>query len=63
MKLVGGGGGGSGRGGIVMVAVGRVWIFFIIIYFRKLNNKNLKIKFDLNRCIYGKYLLVEYRVE
>ena len=27
MKLVGGGGG-SGRGGIVMVAMGRVWFFF-----------------------------------
>ena len=55
-KLVGGGGD-SGGGGIVMVAVGRVWVFFI--YLRKLNNKNLKIKFDLNRCTYGKYSLVE----
>ena len=61
-KLVGGGGG-SGRGGILMVAVGRVWVFFLKIYFRKLNNKNLKIKFDLNMCTYGKYLLEEYRVE
>ena len=34
-----------------------------LIYFRKLNNKNLQIKFDLNRCPYGKYLLVEHGVE
>ena len=61
-KLVGGGGGGgSGGGGIVMVAVGRVWVF--LIYFRKLNYKNLKIEFDLNRCTYSKYLLVEHGVE
>ena len=46
-----------------MVAVGRVWVFFLFFYFRKLNNKNLKIKFDLNMCTYGKYLLEEYRVE
>ena len=57
MKVVDGGGG----GGIVMVAVARVWVF--LIYFRKLNNKNLKIEFDLNRCTYGKYLLVEHGVE
>ena len=57
MKVVDGGGGG---GGIVMVVVGRVWVFFI--YFRKLNNKNLTIEFDLNRCAYGKYLLVEHVV-
>ena len=58
MKVVDGGGGG---GGIVMVVVGRVWVF--LIYFRKLNNKNLKIEFDLNRCTYGKYLLLEHGVE
>ena len=50
----------GGGGGIVMVVVGRVWVFFI--YFRKLNNKNLTIEFDLNRCTYGKYLLVEHVV-
>ena len=59
MKVVDGGGGGGG--GIVMVAVGRVWVF--LIYFRKLNYKNLKIEFDLNRCTYSKYLLVEHGVE
>ena len=59
MKVLDGGGGGGG--GIVMVAVARVWVF--LIYFRKLNNKNLKIEFELNRCTYGKYLLVENGVE
>ena len=32
-KLVVGGGGGSGKGGIVMVAVGRVWVFFFFLKF------------------------------
>ena len=43
------------------------WRFFLKkkkkIYFRKLSKKRLKIIFEFNRCVCGKFLLVEYRVE
>lgn len=43
-----GGGGGGGR--TVMVVGGDGFGFFIFLFFRKLNNKMLKIRFELNRC-------------
>ena len=39
-----------------------IFLFFLI-YFRKLSKKRLKIILEFNRCVCGKFLLVEYRVE
>ena len=55
-------GGGDG-GGTVMVASGMALLFLFLIYFRKLNNKRLKIRFELNWHTYDKFLLVEHGVE
>ena len=55
---------GGGGGGTMMVAGGDgLGFFFFWIYFRKLNNKRLKIRFELKWCTYGDFLLVEHRVE
>ena len=57
---------GGGGGGTMMVAGGvglGFFFFFFWIYFRKLNNKRLKIRFELKWCTYGDFLLVEHRVE
>ena len=57
---------GGGGGGTMMVAGGDglgFFFFFFWIYFRKLNNKRLKIRFELKWCTYGDFLLVEHRVE
>ena len=51
--------------------VGMVFFFFFflfffflnLIYFRKLNNKRLKIRFELNWCNNGKFLLVKHGME
>ena len=65
-KVVGGG------GRTVMVASGDGFFFFLfflfflflnLIYFRKLNNKRLKIRFELNWCNNGKFLLVKHGME
>ena len=55
----------GGGGGTMMVAGGDDLDFFlyIYIYFRKLNNKRLKIIFELKWCTYDNFLLVEHRVE
>ena len=57
---------GGGGGGTMMVAGGDglgFFFFFFWIYFRKINNKRLKIRFELKWCTYGDFLLVEHRVE
>ena len=54
---------GGGGGGTMMVAGGDGLGFLFLIYFRKLNNKRLKIRFELKWCTYGDFLLVEHRVE
>ena len=59
-------GGGGGGGGTVMVAGedGLSFFYFILFfYFKKLNNKRLKIIFELNWYTYYIFLLVEYEVE
>ena len=38
-------------------------IFRFLFYIRKLNNKMLKIRFELYRFTYGKFLLVEHGVD
>ena len=35
--------------------------FYFLIYFGKLSKKRLKIIFEFNRCVYGKFLSVDYR--
>ena len=47
----------------MMVAGGDGLGFLFFIYFRKLNNKRLKIIFELKWCTYDNFLLVEHRVE
>ena len=35
--------------------------FIFFIFFRKLSKKRLKIIFEFNRCVCGKFLLMDYR--